>query len=113
MMFQANDGYWIVGDDTDRFWSSAARDYVDTLPEGVEPARISSEAALWNVLSEQAPECLPESEQAQDARKEHELSKADRVLFQIAFLQENRLRVLEGKQEVSAAQFKSAVKNRL
>lgn len=102
------DWFWIVGDDETRFWSSAAGAYVDTLPEGAGVTRIASEAELWAVLAEQAPDKLPAA--GQDVRKERELDRADKALFQIAFRQENRLRTLEGKAAVTAAQFRTAVK---
>lgn len=38
-----------------------------------------------------------------------ELSGTERVLLKIAFLQENRLRTLEGKQPITVAQFRSWV----
>lgn len=45
-----------------------------------------------------------------DARKEGRIDGADRLLFEIAFRQENRLRALEGKAALTAAQFRTAIK---
>jgi len=38
-----------------------------------------------------------------------DLSGTDRVLLKIAFLQENRIRLLEGKAEITKAQFRAWV----
>jgi len=48
-----------VGGDKSRFWSSAARSYVEALPEDAGLTNIASEAELWDVLREQAPVGLP------------------------------------------------------
>ena len=110
-IYDPNDWYWIVGGDENRFWSSATKAYVDTLPNDAGVTRIASEAELWDVLASQAPSRLPDDAVAQDAIKEHEIGKVDTVLFKIAFQHENRIRALEGKQAVSAQQFRSAVKD--
>lgn len=106
--FNIRDWYWTVGNDQSRFWSSKSSAYVPVLPEGAGVTRIASEAELWGVLVEHAPDRLPP--EGQDVRKERELDRADKVLFQIAFRQENRLRALEGKASITAAQFRTAVK---
>lgn len=48
-----------------------------------------------------------------DAGKEAYLSSIDMLGFQINFDHENRLRVLEGKAVITAAQFRAALKARL
>ncbi len=57
--YTPEDWFWIVGGDESRFYSSAARTYVDTLPEGRQFTRILNEAELWDVLRQAAPEGLP------------------------------------------------------
>lgn len=46
-------------------------------------------------------------------RKDAKLSAIDMLQFQIAFDMENRVRVLEGKAVVTAAQYRTALKARL
>lgn len=65
--YDVRDHYWIVAGDETRRWSSATRTYV----AADDPAhlarlalvgfdtRIASEAELWDVLRDQAPDCLP------------------------------------------------------
>ena len=45
-----------------------------------------------------------------EADKEARIDRLDLVALRIAFNHENRIRALEGKQAISAAQFKAAVK---
>lgn len=110
ILYNPNDWFWIVGNDESHFFSSKAAAYVDALPEGAGVTRIASEAELWEVLADQAPDRLPAIPAAQDVRKERDLDRADKLLFLIAFRQENRIRALEGKQAVTAQQFRAAVK---
>lgn len=58
-VYTPEDWFWIVGGDESRFYSSAVRGYVDTLPEGRQFTRILNEAELWDVLRQAAPEGLP------------------------------------------------------
>lgn len=44
------DWFWIVGGDEDRYWSSAAAAYVETLPDSAGVTRIAGEAELTEVL---------------------------------------------------------------
>lgn len=48
-----------------------------------------------------------------DQRKEQQLDTVDFLLFRVAFEHENRVRVLEGKAEITAEQFRAALKVRL
>lgn len=57
--YTPEDWFWIVGGDESRYYSSAARGYVDALPEGRQFTRILNEAELWDVLRQAAPEGLP------------------------------------------------------
>lgn len=84
--------------------------YLAWLARGNRATRIASEAELRAVLAAQHPAGLPADAAAQDARRGHELSRSDAVLFKVAFNHENRIRSLEGKQPVTAAQFRTAVK---
>lgn len=110
MNYLASDWFWIVGDDESRYWSSAAKSYVAALPEGRIASRIASERELWGVLAAQAPQSLPSDPAAQDVLKESSVDAVDMVLLRVAFNHENRIRALESKQPVTAAQFRTALK---
>lgn len=58
-LYRPSDWYWLVGDDKDRWYSSAAASYVDKLPAGAGVTRIASESELWDVLRAQFPDGLP------------------------------------------------------
>lgn len=49
--FDHRNWFWIVAGDETRFWSSAARAYVETLPDGAGVTRIASESELDEVLA--------------------------------------------------------------
>ena len=115
--YTPSDWYWLVGG---QIYSSRAASYVASdapaylawLARGRRPTSIASKAALWAVLAEHYPAGLPANDStAQDARRERALSMTDATLFKIAFNHENRLRALEGKQAITAEQFRAAVKN--
>lgn len=57
--YDPSNWFWSVGGDKSRFWSSAARAYVDKLPEDAGLTNIASEGELWDVLREQCPQGLP------------------------------------------------------
>jgi len=57
----------------------------------------------WEII-EKTPEVL-------NNERENKLSAVDLVVFKILFRQENRLRVLEGKPEITVEQFRTAVKS--
>ncbi|GAA2817339.1 hypothetical protein EDC40_103635 [Aminobacter aminovorans] len=50
-VFKPENWFWIVSGDESRFWSSAAGDYVPTLPDGAGITRIASEQELAAVLA--------------------------------------------------------------
>jgi hypothetical protein len=110
--------FWVVADDETRAFSSAASAYVDAkdeayqawLAKGGLPTKIASEAELWEVLAKHAPDKMPADSAAQEVRKILALDKVDLVALQVAFNHENRVRALEGKQAITLAQFKTAVK---
>lgn len=66
-LYDPGSWYWIVAGDETRRWSSADRAYVATddagyvafLDRGCMPTTIKSEAELWDVLRDQAPDRLP------------------------------------------------------
>ncbi len=49
--YEIDNWFWIVDANENRFWSSAAGGYVETLPEGAGFTRIASEAELDQVLA--------------------------------------------------------------
>ncbi|HQR39317.1 MAG TPA: hypothetical protein PLF26_13070 [Blastocatellia bacterium] len=57
---------------------------------------------VWTVRSKTAPEL--------DAEKQANVDGIDRVLLEIAFNHENRIRTLAGQGAVTRAQFKAAIK---
>jgi len=115
--YDPNDHYWHVLGQV-QIWSSARRAYVgddDKIyaawrESGGAPTRIASENELWDVLAEQAPEQLPDEPAAQERRRERILGNVDAAMLKVLLAQENRLRALEGKASMTAAQFRSALK---
>ena len=119
--------YWIVANDEAQLWSEEDVDYVSPTDEGYQawllafnrPAnRIGSEISLWNRIALTNPHLLPDTAEAQNVQKDFEMDKADKVLFKIAFRQENRLRALDGKnpaakKPLTNAEFRAAIKAQL
>lgn len=116
--YDARDHYWFVGGDEARAWSSARAAYVDVTDKtfaawresGRPPTRIASEEELWDVLAKQAPERLPALPAADDRRRETALGAIDVAMLRILLNQENRIRALEGKAAINAAQFRAALR---
>lgn len=72
-MYNPQDWYWVVGDDTSRCWSSAAGAYVTEVPKTF--TRIASENELRNVLANAgcahlAPGYVPQSVPLWKAREQ-------------------------------------------
>lgn len=119
-LFRGDNWYWIVGGDTTRVFSSAAAAYVPvndaTYAAWLKdtdhlPTAIASEAELWDVLARSYPAGIPAGNSAaQDQYKALLVNRLDQVAMRIAFNHENRIRALEGKQAVTAAQFIAAIK---
>lgn len=120
------DWYWIVAGSTTQVFSSKAKAYVPVanatyqawLDSGYKPTNIASEALLWDVLAEQAPECLPSTPTGADARQRRLIGRLDveevgKVLATALFQHENRIRALEGKAPIPKAQFINALKELL
>ena len=57
------------------------------------------------------PKYKPTDEERDEELMERFNDNIFRALFKVAFLQENRIRVLEGKNEITQQQFRQAVKN--
>ncbi|MCG6857988.1 MAG: hypothetical protein LJE67_07970 [Salaquimonas sp.] len=117
--YNPTDHYWIVGDDGTRAYSSRRRCYVPGDDEefrswqeksGKIATSINTETELWDALADAAPQALPDDAIAQDRLAERQLKTADRVLLELAFFQENRLRALEGKDTITRNQFRDTVK---
>jgi hypothetical protein len=109
--------YWIVGGDTSKAFSSASGDYVsadDTTfvawqADGTPPTNILNEDELGEVLSPY--NIRPAAANVLDGYKDHQAKKLTlevvaKVLFQLV----NEVRALQGKNPVTAAQFKNHVK---
>lgn len=71
----------------------------------VETIAADQVTRTWTVRAKTAGEL--------DAEKEHRLDDFDRLTLAVAFDHENRIRALEGKAAVTAAQFRAALKARL
>lgn len=115
--FDPYNWYWIVGGDESKLYSSKTGDYVLPTSEdylawtstGGVPTRIASEAELGEVLD---PYSLrPENANILDSYKDSQAKRLTVALVaKVAFNHENRLRALEGKNQITPAQFKNALK---
>lgn len=109
--------YWYVGGDLTRAYSSASGDYVQSsnvafqnwLADGTKPTQIDTEANLGAVF---APYFIrPVNAAALDAyQAKQSLDIVGKAYFKVLFNHENRIRALEGKQPLNAAQALAAVK---
>lgn len=107
--------YWVVGGSSTQVFSSASGDYVAAadatyqawLAKGNKPTAIDTEANLGGVL---APYRLrPVNANVLAAWHNALADGMDVVQLKILFNHENRIRVLEGKQAITVAQFKAGV----
>ena len=119
MPYVPGNWYWVVGADSTRVFSSAGAAcvpvtdaaYLAWIAAGNGPSKIETEDALWEVLSLAYPAGIPpDNTTAQDKLKSIRITGMDQVAMKIAFNHENRIRALEGKQAVTAAQFIAAIK---
>ena len=109
--------YWFVARDKTKAFSSASGDYVPAnnatfiawLADGTRPTNIASETELGEVLAPYGirPMNAGVLDGYTSAHADNEMGK---VIFKVIFNQENRIRALEGKQPVTMAQVRSAVK---
>lgn len=94
-------GYkWLVVETVDVPYDPATQ--VRTRARVVEKDRVLQ---TWDVRSKTAEEI--------DAEKESRLNAYDKLNFAVNLDHENRIRALEGRQAVTAAQYRSALKARL
>lgn len=117
--YTASNWYWKVAGSAVQVYSSAAAAYVPVnnpsyvawLANGNVPTLIDTEANLWDVLAAQWPAGLPSGNPAAlDRFAQGQLDAFSKLLFQAFLNHENRIRVLEGKPTVTAAQFMAGLK---
>lgn len=110
--------YWMVADDDTKAFSSAVGDYVlannaEFLAwqfDGTRPTRIANEAELGAVLAQYS--IRPAAANVLAGYLESQATKiAVHVVATVLFNHENRIRALAGQQQISAAQFKNAIKS--
>ena len=121
--FDPRDWYWIVADDESRVFSSKARGYV--LPntpayvawaaaDETKATRIISEAELWDVLAQQAPELANHIPAVLDKLKDRTLEAMNgsvgELLFKALYNLDSRVRVLESRPAITPAQFRAGLK---
>ncbi len=109
--------YWIVAGSTTQVFSSASGDYVPVSnptylawkSDGTLPTNIASEAELGEVL---APyQIRPAAANVLDGYKDSQASKLTvEIIAKVLFRMANDIRALEGKQPVTAPQFKAFLK---
>lgn len=116
-LFDPKSWYWIVAGDSTKVFSSASGDYVPATDpayaawcsDGSTPTNIDTEANLGAVLAPYLQR--PANVSVLDG---YTGSQADTVLghlvFKILFQHENRIRALEGKAAVTAAQARTFIK---
>lgn len=117
-MFNPRDHYWAVNGNPNQVFSSKAKTYVSInnatylawLDVDHKPTKIGTEAALWEVLSIQVPDLVPNITAAQAALKDRKVNILDQVALEIGFNQENRIRALEGKSAITKQQFITGIK---
>lgn len=116
-LYDVRDWYWYVGGDTTRAFSSAIGDYVPSsdatfqawLSDGSSPTRIISESGLGEVLANAS--VRPVNTGILDNYRTSQASKLTMELVaKVLFNHENRIRVLESKPTITAAQFANALK---
>lgn len=126
MAYTASNWYWIVGGITNQVFSSKVKAYVPAADAGYvawlaqnnSPTKIATEEELFDVLAEQAPECLPDNAAGISARQDNligklTVEKVGRVLATALFNHENRIRALAGQGAITKAQFIAALKDLL
>ena len=119
MIYDSRNWYWDIGGLATEVYSSRQAQFVPMsdaiyqswLAAGNFPTRILSEAELWDVLADQFPSGISSGNAiGQEALKTRQLDRSDRVMLQIAFNHENRIRTLESRPQVTIDQFKTAIK---
>jgi len=108
--------YWKVNGSTTQVYSSKSggyvpvgdSEYVAWVAGGNNPTNIASETELGEVLAKY--DLRPNAAGVLDGFLLSKISLSDQVQFKILFNHENRIRALEGKQAITAAQFINGVK---
>jgi hypothetical protein len=115
--FNVANWYWVVAGSSTQVYSSAGVAYVPVgdlvyaawLASGGLPTPIAVEQDLWDLLTA-AGMAIPVTAVTSDAGKTAVVSQIDLVIGKVLFNHENRIRVLEGKAQITAAQFIAGVK---
>jgi hypothetical protein len=115
--YDPSNWYWYVAGDQTKAFSSKVGDYVASTDEtfqawltsGGVPTNIDTEDNLADVLA--AASVRPVNANMLDGYKGKQASKFTLLIAaKVAFNHENRIRALEGKAPVTAAQFAGALK---
>lgn len=115
--YTPSDWYWYVAGDQTKAFSSKSGDYVQSndvtfqswLSAGGLPTNIDTEDNLAEVLANAS--VRPVNANMLDGYKGKQASRFTlEIAAKVAFNHENRIRALEGKSAVTAAQFGSALK---
>jgi len=117
MNYDPRNWYWIVGGDTSRVYSSRIGNYVSPdnatyvawLAAGGVTTRILNADELAEVLANAS--VRPAQADLLDRFKDSQAGKLTiELVAKVLFNHENRVRVVEGKQPITANQFKAALK---
>lgn len=118
--YNPNDWYWKVTSVPNKVYSSKLGDYVadtdatyvDWASDGTMPTVVETEDDLGNSLANAS--LRPANVAVLDKFKDAQASKLTlELVAKVLFNHENRIRVLEGKQPVTANQFANALKGML
>lgn len=111
--------YWAVANSTTQVFSSAVGDYVPTtdathqawLAAGNKPTKIDTESNLGGVLAQYGLRPTPAN--ILTGYQIAKVSAIDKVIFQVLFNHENRIRTLANQPTVTAQQFINAIQSLL
>lgn len=107
--FSLRDHIWAISDG--RYYSSLERDFVDAPQDGRFVTHIGSDTELWDVLTEQCPECLPDTPDMKLRVKDRTIANLGAVSLRALLNIENRMRALEKRSEITFSQFKSGLRD--
>jgi hypothetical protein len=128
MLMDLKNNYWFVGGNEAQVFSSSRSSYVPSAEAvylawlavpGNFTSRIGSEAELWDLLIDHAPESATNGmPDAVDRRKDRYISQLDDgsaigIVLRLLFNHENRIRSLASQPQITMAQYKAAIKNLL
>lgn len=108
--------YWIVAGNQALVFSSASGNYTTATDptflawasDGTVPTNIDTEANLGAVLTGGAPR--PVNANVLDGYTTTLAGTVDRVIFQVLFNHENRIRTLAGQAQITVQQFRTGLK---